>query len=65
VRSGLDEDTDYLEKDQGDILGRRIEGCGSELVIRAAKKGNNPGREFWACSKFPQCRFTKPCRNGR
>jgi hypothetical protein len=39
--------------------------CGSELVIKAAKKGSNPGEKFWGCSRFPQCRFTKPFRNGR
>ena len=39
--------------------------CGSELVVRTAKKGNNPGQKFWGCSKFPQCRFTKPLQDGR
>jgi len=38
--------------------------CGSDLVIRVAKKGNNPGQQFWGCSKFPQCRFTRPFRDG-
>jgi restriction system protein len=26
--------------------------CGSEMVLRRAKKGTNAGREFWGCSTF-------------
>ncbi len=33
--------------------------CGSELVLRTAKKGENPGNQFYGCSSFPKCRFTK------
>lgn len=31
--------------------------CGSELVVRVAKKGANAGKEFLACSGFPKCRY--------
>lgn len=31
--------------------------CGSELVVRVAKKGKNKGNEFMACSGFPKCRY--------
>lgn len=30
--------------------------CGSEMVIREVKKGQNAGNKFWGCSKFPKCR---------
>lgn len=30
--------------------------CGSEMILRVAKKGNNQGGEFWGCSKYPECR---------
>ncbi|OGV65644.1 MAG: hypothetical protein A2283_15805 [Lentisphaerae bacterium RIFOXYA12_FULL_48_11] len=30
--------------------------CGSEMVLRTARKGANAGQKFWGCSKFPQCR---------
>jgi len=30
--------------------------CGSEMVLRVAKKGPHSGKEFWGCSKFPGCR---------
>jgi len=30
--------------------------CGSEMVIREAKKGVNTGKKFWGCSTFPKCR---------
>lgn len=33
--------------------------CGAKLVLRVARRGNNPGNKFWGCSKFPKCTFTK------
>lgn len=33
--------------------------CGSELVLRTAKKGANTGSQFYGCSSFPKCRYTK------
>jgi ribosomal protein S17E len=30
--------------------------CGSPMVLREAKNGQNAGKQFWGCSKFPQCR---------
>lgn len=30
--------------------------CGSAMVIREVKKGQNIGNKFWGCSKFPKCR---------
>lgn len=32
--------------------------CGSLMVLRESKSGQNAGRQFWGCSKFPQCRGT-------
>ncbi|MBM9514965.1 topoisomerase DNA-binding C4 zinc finger domain-containing protein [Desulfobulbus marinus] len=34
--------------------------CGGPLVKRTAKKGSRAGQDFWGCSAFPKCRFTKP-----
>ena len=31
--------------------------CGSELVLRTAKKGNNAGNQFYGCNNFPKCRY--------
>lgn len=33
--------------------------CNSELVLRTVKKGENIGNQFYGCSNFPKCRFTK------
>jgi len=33
--------------------------CGSEIVIRVVKKGEDKGKEFWGCSNFPKCRYTR------
>ena len=34
--------------------------CGSRMVMITARKGPQPGRSFWGCSKFPNCRGTRP-----
>lgn len=36
--------------------------CGSELVLRTAKKGDNAGNQFWGCSAFPKCRYVENIR---
>ncbi|MGP8153034.1 MAG: NERD domain-containing protein [Smithella sp.] len=30
--------------------------CGGPMVMRESKKGQNAGKQFWGCSRFPQCR---------
>lgn len=32
--------------------------CGSQMVIRTAKKGPNAGGRFWGCTTFPKCKGT-------
>lgn len=31
--------------------------CGSEMVSRVAKRGENAGNKFWGCSSYPKCRY--------
>lgn len=38
--------------------------CGSEMVLRTAKKGQHAGSRFWGCSKFPTCRGTRQLEPG-
>jgi restriction system protein len=33
--------------------------CGSELVLRTARKGPNAGKKFYGCSRFPSCRYMR------
>ncbi len=33
--------------------------CGSEMVLRETKRGENIGKQFWGCSTFPKCRTVK------
>ncbi|WP_114764537.1 nuclease-related domain-containing protein [Vibrio rhodolitus] len=33
--------------------------CGSEMVLRETKRGENIGKQFWGCSSFPKCRAVK------
>ncbi|MFH4432835.1 nuclease-related domain-containing protein [Vibrio diabolicus] len=33
--------------------------CGSEMMLRETKRGENIGKQFWGCSTFPKCRAVK------
>lgn len=33
--------------------------CGQPMIKRVAKKGVNSGKEFWSCSKYPDCNGTR------
>ena len=33
--------------------------CGADLVLRTAKKGPNAGSQFYGCSNYPKCRYTR------
>lgn len=33
--------------------------CGGTLVLRTAKKGANTGSQFYGCSNYPKCKYTK------
>ena len=33
--------------------------CNNELVLRTVKKGTNKGKQFYGCSSYPKCRYTK------
>jgi restriction system protein len=34
--------------------------CNSAMVLRTAKTGSRAGESFWGCSRFPECRGTRP-----
>lgn len=34
--------------------------CGSEMIIRRARKGDTAGSDFWGCTNYPRCRGTRP-----
>ncbi|MCX5870467.1 MAG: topoisomerase DNA-binding C4 zinc finger domain-containing protein [Deltaproteobacteria bacterium] len=36
--------------------GKACPKCGSPMVIRETKTGQNIGKKFWGCSNFPKCR---------
>lgn len=35
---------------------RRCPQCGTEMVLRTARRGANAGNQFWGCSNYPRCR---------
>ena len=34
--------------------------CGGQLVLRTVKRGPNEGNQFYGCSNYPRCTFTRP-----
>lgn len=40
--------------------GEECSKCGSQLKLRTARKGKNAGKQFYGCSGFPGCRYTRP-----
>jgi hypothetical protein len=30
--------------------------CGSEMILRETKRGENKGKQFWGCTAFPKCK---------
>ena len=34
--------------------------CGNVMTQRVAKRGANPGKPFWGCTTYPNCRGTRP-----
>ncbi|PSV14408.1 nuclease-related domain-containing protein [Photobacterium kishitanii] len=33
--------------------------CGSAMLMRETKRGENKGKQFWGCSRFPKCRMVE------
>lgn len=33
--------------------------CGGKLVLRTARKGKNAGNQFYGCSNYPKCKYTR------
>ncbi len=42
--------------DQAKDSSPRCPKCGSEMILRTARRGDNQGEKFWGCSKYPECR---------
>ena len=51
-----DRQTKNEQPEQVQDTSPRCPKCGSEMVLRTAKRGDNQGGKFWGCSKYPECR---------
>ncbi len=48
------------QQDEPEKTGETCPECGEgEILIRTAKKGRNAGNKFYACNRFPKCKYTK------
>lgn len=43
-------------KNVDDVAALMCPRCGSPMIKRKASHGDNAGKEFWGCSRFPKCR---------
>ena len=58
LRSKISTYTMVTQKNGEEIDGNSLPHCpkcGSEMVLRTAKRGENRGGKFWGCSKYPDC----------
>jgi hypothetical protein len=39
--------------------------CGTPMVLRTAKNGDQPGRKFYGCANYPKCRVILPFEEGK
>jgi hypothetical protein len=37
--------------------------CNARMVLRTARRGYNPGNQFWGCPRYPDCRGTMSLRD--
>jgi ribosomal protein L37AE/L43A len=44
---------------------QRCPKCGSDMVLRQTRKGENKGQSFWGCSTYPKCRSVIAYENTR
>lgn len=42
--------------DQTDLRPPKCPQCGALMALRTAKSGKTPGRQFWGCAKYPECK---------
>ena len=50
---------EFVDQSEGMVCPK----CGSKLVLRVAKKGENAGNQFYGCSAFPKCRYIQNIGN--
>ena len=64
VQQGDRQHGDWREAADGDVAGPRCPSCGSQMVRRAARRGEHAGSVFWGCATFPNCRGTREMTDG-
>lgn len=52
----LEVGSEKVPKERSEPSAVKCPKCGSDMVKRVAKRGQNAGNEFWGCSRFPKCR---------
>jgi restriction system protein len=48
-----------IEEKQRQVDENACPKCGSPMILRAARNGDNQGKQFWGCTRFPKCRTVK------
>ena len=55
----LDKADNEMKHEPVDNKDMTCQKCGAKMVLRTAKKGKNAGKQFYGCSAFPKCRWTR------
>ncbi|HHF51169.1 MAG TPA: DNA topoisomerase I, partial [Candidatus Aminicenantes bacterium] len=52
------ENGEIVPEENGDLTGEKCPDCGGDLVVKQGRYG-----KFIACSRYPECRYTKKIEN--
>ncbi|MBA3736485.1 MAG: topoisomerase DNA-binding C4 zinc finger domain-containing protein [Actinobacteria bacterium] len=58
VRKALADEHEAIRRELRQLPGlQTCPECGSQLVLRVARKGRRSGTGFWGCRRWPACRY--------
>jgi restriction system protein len=48
-----------IEEKQSQVDENACPKCGSPMILRTARNGDNQGKQFWGCTGYPKCRTVR------
>lgn len=57
--SNSEEHIEQIRRTKDNQTDLRCPLCGSKLVVRTSRRGNNIGSQFYGCSSYPRCKYTR------
>lgn len=56
---GVDEISEPTQTDNAERQKLKCPKCNGDLILRTASRGANLGKQFYGCSNYPKCKYTK------